>query len=64
MVWDEMDAKYGRKVEYWTTTVLPVRRTAYLDTWLGDDRYSGTEKHTDLPVIVRWTGERYVEEKG
>jgi hypothetical protein len=63
--WDELDEKYGRKVDYWTTATAdatPLRRTAYLDTTLGEGRYSGTEKHTDTPVIVRWTGERYVEE--
>lgn len=57
--WDEMDRRYGRKVDYWTPDEN--RRTAYLDADLGDGRYSGTEKHSDEPVTVYWTGERYVE---
>ena len=56
----------GDKVQYWTDGV---RRTAYLDSDLddlGEDpsarrTYVGTEKHTDAPVTLRWTGERFEE---
>lgn len=56
--WDERDRRYGRKVDYRSGRET---RTAYLDASLGDDRYSGTDKHTDTPVTVRWTGSGYVE---
>lgn len=57
--WSEADSKYGRKVGYLTLTGYEA--TAYLDGYLGDDRYVGTEKHTDQPIIVHFNGERYVE---
>lgn len=56
--WDELDRRYGRKVGYRSGRVM---RTAYLDTPLGGDRYSGTEKHSDTPVTVQWTGSEYVQ---
>lgn len=58
--WDEQDQQHGRKVGYLTGD-SSVCRTAYLDTYLGNGFYTGTQKHTDAPVTVRWTGEQYVE---
>lgn len=57
--WSELDSKYGRKVGYLTLNGFEC--TAYLARYLGGNRYAGTEKHTDEPVIVHFNGERYVE---
>jgi hypothetical protein len=39
--------------------------TAYLDDEANvDGSYSGTNKHTDEPVTVRWTGDEWIEVGG
>jgi hypothetical protein len=63
VAWDEMDEKYGRKVGYWTSFVrdgvtVPYETTAYLHAETEPDTFTGTNKHSDEPVTVRWVEER------
>jgi hypothetical protein len=37
------------------------RSTAYLDTGYGDT-WAGTDKYTDDPITVRWTGTEWQEQ--
>jgi hypothetical protein len=46
------------KVEY--HTLGGFRSTAYLDGYQGEYR-TGTNKHTDEPVTVYWTGAAWIE---
>jgi hypothetical protein len=70
MTWDEDDRHYGRKVAY---IVLGPRfpragdlivSTAYLDDEVAPDVFVGTNKYTDAPLTVKWTGSRYEEIDG
>lgn len=44
------------KVRYGT-----LQTAAYLTQQLDDGTHVGTDKHTDLPVHLRWTGDKWVE---
>lgn len=57
--WSADDDRDGRKINY--TVSSGVISTAYLTEHLAACFYSGTDKYTDAPVIVKWDGERYIE---
>jgi hypothetical protein len=63
MTWDEDDQRYGRKVDYLLLGSAFVT-TAYLDDEVAPDVFVGTNKYTDAPVTVKWTGSRYEEIDG
>jgi hypothetical protein len=51
----------GPKIEYHMPNGFT--SDAYLDDDLREDSdiMTGVDKHTDVPVTVRWTGERWVQ---
>jgi hypothetical protein len=63
MTWSADDERWGRKVGYWSTyerdgETREYETTAYLHAEVEPDVYTGTNKHSDEPVTVRWNDQR------